>query len=234
MEKQWKQWQTLFPQAPKSHWMVTAVMKLKDACSLGKSNGKPRQHIKKQRHYFANKVLCSQSCGFSSGYVRRWELDNKKAWVLKNWCFWNVVLEKTLEIPLDSREIKSVNPKGNQPWIFIGRTDAEAEVPIFWPPDGKSWLMGKDPDSGKDRRQEEEEMTEDEMFGWHQQLNGHEFEQILGDGEGQGSLACCSPWSHKELDMTEQLNNKKINTTSLLQLVISPWKGKGGCQNLLM
>ena len=94
--------------------------------------------------------------------------------------------------------------------------------------------MGKDPDSGKDRRQEEEEMTEDEMFGWHQQLNGHEFEQILGDGEGQGSLACCSPWSHKELDMTEQLNNKKINTPSLLQLVISPWKGKGGCQNLLM
>ena len=162
MEKQWKQWQTLFPQAPKSHWMVTAAMKLKDACSLGKSNGKPRQHIKKQRHYFANKVLCSQSCGFSSGYVRMWELDNKKAWVLKNWCFWNVVLEKTLEIPLDSREIKSVNPKGNQPWIFIERTDAEAEVPIFWPPDTRNWLIKKHPDAWKDWRQEEKGKTK----GW--------------------------------------------------------------------
>ena len=117
--------------------------------------------LKNKRHYIANKVLCSQSYGFSSGHVRMWELDNKKAWVPKNWCFWNVVLEKTLEIPLDSREIKSVNPKGNQLWIFIGRTDAEAEVPILWPPDGKSWLMGKDPDTGKDRRQEEKEMT-----GW--------------------------------------------------------------------
>ena len=233
MEKQWKQWQTLFSQASKSHWMVTAAMKLNDACSLEKSNGKPRQHIKKQRHYFANKVLCSQSYGFSSGHVWMWELDNKKGWVPKNWCFWNMVLEKTLESPLDSKETKPLNPKGNQPWIFIERTDAEAEAPILWPPDGKSWLIGKDPDSGKDRRQEEKGMTEDEMFGWHQQLNGHislnKFWEMV---KVQGSLARCSPWGHKELDMTEQLKNNNNNTTSLLQLVISPWKRKSGCQNL--
>ena len=136
-----------------------------------------------------------------------WELDYKESWAPKNWCFWTVVLEKTLESPLDSKDIKPVNPKGNQPWIFIGRADAEAEVPTIWPPDMKSRLIRKDPDAGKDWRQEEKEMTEDEIVGWHHQLNGHEFEQALGDGDGQGSLACCSPWSQKELDMTEQLNN---------------------------
>ena len=120
-----------------------------------------------------------------------------------------VVLEKTLESPLDCKEIKPVNPKGNQPWIFIRRTDAEAETPVFWPPDVKSWFIRKDPDAGKDWRQEEKGMTQDEMVGWHHQLNGHEFEQAPGDGEGQGILACCSPWGHKELDTTEQMNNKK-------------------------
>ena len=122
-----------------------------------------------------------------------WELDYKESWALKNWCFWTVVLEKTPEDPLDSKEIKPVNPKGRQPWIFTGRTEAEAEVPILWPPDGKSWLAGKDPDAGKDWRQEKG-MTEDEMAGWHPWLNGHEFEQALGDSEGQGSLSCCSLW----------------------------------------
>ena len=120
----------------------------------------------------------------------------------RNWCFQIVVLDKTLENPLACEEIKPVNPKGNQPWISIGRTDAKAEVPILWPPDAKSWLIGKDPDAGKDWRQEEKGMTEDEMVGWHHQLNGHEFEQTLGDSEGQGSLACCGPWVQKELDMT--------------------------------
>ena len=120
-----------------------------------------------------------------------------------------VVLEKTLESPLDCKEIKPVNPKGNQPWVFIRRTDAEAETPVFWPPDVKSWLIRKDPDAGKDWRQEEKGMTEDEMVGWHHQLNGHEFEQAPGDGEGQGILACYSTWGHKELDTTEQMNNKK-------------------------
>ena len=124
-----------------------------------------------------------------------WELDHKEDWVLKNWCFWTAVLEKTVESPLDCKEIQPVHPKGDQSWVFIGRTDAEAA--ILWPPDGKSWLTGKDPDAGIDWRQEEKRMTEDEMVGWHHQLNGHELEQVLGDGKGQGSLACCSPWGHK-------------------------------------
>ena len=140
-----------------------------------------------------------------------WELDHKESWALKNWFFWTVVLEKTLESPLDCKEIKPANPKGNQPWTFIGRTYAEAEMPVLWPPDSKSWLIWKDPDANKDWRLEEKGMTEDEMVGWHHQLNGHEFEQPLGDGEGQGSLVCCNPWGCKESDMTEQLNNKNLS-----------------------
>ena len=117
----------------------------------------------------------------------------KKGWVLKNWCFWTVVLEKSLESPLDCKEIKPVSPKENQSWILIGKTDAEAETPILWPPDVKNRLIGKDPDAGKDWRQEEKGMTEDKTAGWHHQLNGHEFEQAPGVGDGQGSLVCCSP-----------------------------------------
>ena len=154
---------------------------------------KLRQHIKKQRHYFANKGPSSQSYGFSSGHVWMWELDHKESWVPKNWCFGIVVLEKSLQSPLDCKEIKPVHPKGNQSWIFTGRTDAEAEAPILWPRDVKNWLTGKDPDAGKDWRWEEKGMTEDEMIGWHHWLNGHEFEQALGVGDGQGGLACCSP-----------------------------------------
>ena len=135
----------------------------------------PRWHIKKQRHYFANKGLYSQGYGFSSVHVWMWELDYK-TWAQKNWCFWTVVLEKTLESPLDSKEIQPVHPKGNQPWIFIGRSDAEAETPILWPPDMKNWLILKDPDAGKDWRQEEKGTTDDEMVGWYHQLDGHEFE----------------------------------------------------------
>ena len=131
------------------------------------------------------------------------ELNHKEGWALTNWCLWTVVLEKTFESPLDCKEIKSVNPKGNQSWIFIGRTDAEAEVLILWPPDAKNWLTGKDPDAGKDWRQEEKVMTEDEIVGWHHWLNGHGFEQALGVGDGQGSLAGCSPWECKELNSTE-------------------------------
>ena len=133
-----------------------------------------------------------------------WELDHKESWVPKNWCFWTVVLEKTLESPLDGKEIKPVNPKGNQSWIFIGRTDAEA--PILWPPDAKKWVIGKDPDVGKDWRQEEKGMTENELVGWHHWLHGHEFEQALGVGDGQGSQVCCSPWGRKDSDTTERLN----------------------------
>ena len=126
-----------------------------------------------------------------------WELDYKESWVLKNWCFWTVVLEKSLESPLDCKGIQPVHPKGNQSWIFIGRTDAKAETPILWPPDAKNWLIWKDPDAGKYWRQEDKGMTEDEMVGWHHWLNGHEFEQTLGDSKGQESLACFSPWGCK-------------------------------------
>ena len=157
-----------------------------------KSCDQPRQHIKKQRHYFAYKGSSSQSYGFSSSHVWMWELDSKESWAPKNWCLWTV--EKTLASPLDCKEIRLVNPKGNQSWIFIGRTDAEAETPVLWLPDGKNWLIGKDPNAGKDWRQEEKGTTEDEMVGWHHWLNEHEFEQALGVGEGQGGLACCSPW----------------------------------------
>ena len=130
-----------------------------------KSYDQPRQHTKKQKHYFAKKGPSSQSYVFPSSHVWMWKLDYKQSWVLKNWCFWTVVLEKTLESPLDCKGIKSVHPKGNQSWIFIGRTDAEAETPIFWPPDAKNWLIGKDPDAVKDWRQEEKGMTVDEMVG---------------------------------------------------------------------
>ena len=131
-----------------------------------------------------------------------------ESWTIKKAEFWRIdvfelwVLEKTLESPLDCKEIQPVHPKGDQSWVFIGRTDVEAETPILWPADAKSWLIWKDPDAGKDWRQEKKGITEDEMVGWHQLLNGHEFEQALGDGEGQGGLACCSPWVCKELDMT--------------------------------
>ena len=170
------------------------------------SYDKFRQHIKKLRHYFANKGPSSQSYGFSSSHIWMSDLDHKESWALKNRCFWTVVLEKTLESSLDCKEIQPVHTKRNQFSIFIGRTDAATEAPVFWPPDVKNWLLGKDPDAGKDWRQEEKGMAEDEMVGWHHQLDGHEFELSPGAGDGQGSLVCYSPWCHKEWDGTEQLN----------------------------
>ena len=149
-----------------------------------------------------------------------WELDHKEGWAPKNGCFWAVMLEKTLESPLNYKEIQPVNLKGNQSWIFIGRTDAEAETPILGPPEEKSWLIRKHPDPGKDWRQEEMGTTEDEMVGWHHWHNGHEFEQAPGD-EGQGGLACCSPRGDKELDTAEQLNS---NNSSYCEL---PWRLSG-------
>ena len=148
--------------------------------------------------------------GFSSSHVWMWVLDYKESGATKNWCFWTMVLEKTLEGPLDSKEIEPVHPKGNQSWIFIGRTDAEA--PILWPLNAKNWLTGKDPDAGKDWRWKEKGTTEDETVGWHHRLNGHEFEWTPGVGDGQGGLACCTPWSHKELDATERLNWTELHT----------------------
>ena len=173
-----------------------------------KGYDKPWQCIIKQRHPFADSY--SQSCGFSSSHVQMQEFNHKEVWVPKDWCFQTVVLEKTLESPLDSKEIKPVNPKGNKAWILIGRTDAVVEAPILWPPGVKYRLIGKDPDAGKDWGQEEKGMTEDEMVEWLHRLNGHEFEQTLGDSGGQEILACCSPWDRKELGMTEQLNSKNL------------------------
>ena len=147
------------------------------------SYDQPGQHIKKQRHYFANKGPSSQGCGFSSSHVQMWEFDYKESWAQKNWCFWTVLLEKTLESPLDCKEMQPVHPKGDKCWLF---TDVEAESPILWPPDAKSWLIWKDPDAGKDWGQEEKGMTEDEMAGWHHWPNGHEFGWTLGVGDGQG------------------------------------------------
>ena len=144
--------------------------------------------------------------GFSSSHVWMWEIDCKESWAPKNWCFSTVVLEKTLESPLDFKEIQPVHPKGNQSWVFIGRTDAEAEAPIVWPPDAKNRLMWKDPDAGKDWGREEKRTREDEMVGWYHWLSGHEFGQASGVGDGQGGLMCCSPWGRKESDMTERLN----------------------------
>ena len=153
---------------------------------------------------FANKGPYIQSYGFSSSHVWMWEFDHKESWVPKNWCFWTAMLEKTLESPFDRKEIQPVHPKGNQPWIFIGRTDAEAETPILWPPGVKSWLIWKNPDAGIDWKLEEKGTAEDEMVGWHHQLNGHEFEKAPGIGDGQGGMACCSLWGRKELDTTER------------------------------
>ena len=164
-----------------------------------------------QSYHFANKGPYSQSSGFSSSHVQMWELDHKEALVLNNWCFWTVVLENILESPLDYREIKPVNPKGNQPWMFIGRTDGEA--PIFWPPDVKSWLIGEDPDAGEIWGQVEKLPTEGEMVEWHHRLNGHEFEQTPGDSKGQGSLMCCGPWGHKRSDTAEWLNYSNKDTS---------------------
>ena len=193
MGKQWKQWETLFSWAPKSLQMVTAAIKLRHLL-FGRKAMTNRHHIKKQRHHFADKGPSSQSCVFSSSHVWMWELDYKESWALKNWCFWTVVLEPTLENPLDCKEILPVHPKGNQSWIFTGRIDAEAKAPILWPPKVKSWSLGKTLMLGtmEDRKR----IRVWQMMRW---LNGTTDsmdmnQQTQGDSEGQGSLACCSPW----------------------------------------
>ena len=174
MEKQWKLWKTIFLGSK-----ITAdgdcSHEIKRCLLLGRKAMTNLDNILKSRHYFADKGLCNQSYGFSNSHVQMWELNHKESWELKNWCIWTVVLEKTLESPLDCKEIQPVHPKGNQSWIFIGRTDTEADTPILWPLDAKNWLIRKDSDVGRDWGQEEKRVTEDEMVGWHHWLYGHEF-----------------------------------------------------------
>ena len=153
-------------------------------------------NILKSRH-IADKCPSSQGYGFSSGHVWMWELDCEEGLAPKNWCFWTVVLEKTLESPLDCKEVQAVHSEGDQPWDFFGRNDAKAETPVLWPPHAKSWLIGKDSDTGRDWGQEEKGTTEDEMAGWYHGLDGCESEWTPGDGDGQGGLACCNSWGHK-------------------------------------
>ena len=167
--------------ALKSLWMVTAAMVSEDDCLLA---GKLRQYVEKQRRYSANKGPYSQGYGLPDGHICLWELDHKEGRMPKNWCLWNMVLEKTPESPLDSKEIKPVNLNGDQPWIFTGRTDAEAEAPVFWSCDVNRWLTGKVPDAGKDQGQKEKRVSENEMAGQHHWCNEHELGQTLGDGEG--------------------------------------------------
>ena len=184
--------------------------------------------FKKQRYHFDGKGLYSKNYGFSGSHVLMWELDHKERWVTKNWCFWTVMLEKILKSPLDNKEIKPVNPKGNQPWIFIGRTDTEDEDPVLWPPDAKNWLIGKNFDARKDWGKEEKRTTEDEMFGCCHWLSGHEFEQTSGDNEGQWSLCTAGHGVAKEAmsrtwlsDWTAATNT--VKSSFRYRSVLQPW-----------
>ena len=158
-----------------------------------------------------------------------WELDNKKGWVSNNWCFWTVMLEKTLESPLNCKEIQPVHPKGDQSWVFIGRTDVEAETPILWPPDVKSWLICKDPDAGKDWGQKEKGTAEDEMVVWHHWLNGHGFGWTLGVCNGQGGLACCGSWGHKEWDTKSDWTELNLNICWDCKHCLTMWNINNCC-----
>ena len=189
---------------PSSLWCYLCCITFKGikTCLQNLPKGK---YIQKQRHYFADKGPSSQGYGFSCGHLWMWELDCEEGRAPKDWCFWTVVLEKTLESPLDSKEIQPVHSEGDQLWDFFGRNDAKAETPVPWPPHAKSWLIGKDSDAGREWGQEEKGMTEDEMAGWHHWLDGHESEWTPGVGDGQGGLECCDSWGRKESDMTERL-----------------------------
>ena len=207
MGKQWKQCQTLFWGGSKITADGNWSHEIKRCLLLGRKVKTNLDSILKSRDVtLPTKVHLVKAMVYSCSYVWTWELDCEESWVQKNWCFRAVVLEKTLESPLDCKEIQLVHPKGNQSWILIGSTDTKAEATILWPPDVKKWLIGKDSDAWKDWRQEEKGTTEDEMVGWHHRLDGHEFEPAPGADDEQGSQACCSPWVCKERDMTERLN----------------------------
>ena len=182
-------------------------MKLKTLTPWKKIYDKPRQHSKKAETLLCQQRPSSQSYGFSSGHVWMGELDHKESWAQKNWCFWTVVLDKILKSPLDCKEIKPVNPKGNQSWIFIGKTDATAEISLLWPPDAKNWLIGKDPDVGKiegRRRRQQQRMRWLDNVTDLMDMSLSKLQEMVRD---RGGLACCSPWGCRESDMTEELNN---------------------------
>ena len=197
------------------------------------SYDQPRQHIKKQRRYFANKGLSSESYVFSSSNIWMWELDYKESWAWKNWCFWTVVLEKTLESPLDCKEIQPVNPKGNQSWVFIGRTDVEAEIPTLCPPDSKNWLIWKDPDAGKDWRWEEKGMTEDELVGWHQLTQWTWVWVNSGNWWWTGRPGVLQSMGSQRVrhDWAAELSWAELNWTSKLSNILmnGKWEVKGRC-----
>ena len=184
--------------APKSLQMVIAAMKLKDAYSLEEKLWPDLIAYSKAETLLCQQGPSSPGYGFSCGHISMWELDCAEGWELKNWCIWTVVLEKTLESPLDCKEIQPIHSKGDKPWDFFGRNDAKAETPVLWPTHVKSWLIGKDSDAGREWGQEEKGTTEDEMAGWHHWVDGREFEWTLGDGDGQGGLVCWDSWAYKE------------------------------------
>ena len=188
-------------------------MKLKDPYSLEGKYDQPRHILKSRDITLSTKVHLVKAMVFPSGHVWMWELNCEESWAPKNWCFWTVVLEKTLESLMDCKEIQPVHSKGDQPWVFFGRTDAKVETPVLWPPHVKSWLIGKDW-CWEGLGQEKKGMTEDEIAGWHHRLDGHETEWTPGVRAGQGGLACCDAWGHKESDMTEWLNWTDIFSTS--------------------
>ena len=202
----WTNFLTL-PKSWKSLQMVTSAMKFKRCLLLGRKVMTNLDSILRSRDIILpTKVHLVKAMVFPTGRVWMWELDCEESWAPKYWCFWTVVLEKSLESPLDCKEIQPVHSKGDQPWDFFGRNDSKAETPVLWPPHAKSWLIGKDSDARRDWGQEEKGTTENEMTGWHHRLDGPEFEWTPGVGDGQGGLACCNSWGRKESDTTEQLN----------------------------
>ena len=233
MGKQWKQWETLlfWLQNHCRWWLQPWNSKM---LTLWKESYDQLSILKSRDITLPTKARLVKAMVFPVVMYGGESWMVKKSWVLKNWCFWTVVLEKTLESPLDCKEIQPVHPKGDQSWVFIGRTDAKAETPILWPPHVKSWLIGKDPNAGKDWRWEEKGTTEGEMVGWHYWLNGHESEWTPGVGDGQGGLACCNSWDPKESDTSERLNWTEYmwaeNQQYLLQMIYS----KRGAQVSLM
>ena len=219
MGKQWKQWQTLFSWAPKITADGDCSHEIEKRLPLGRKSITNLDSILKSRDITLPTKVCLVKTMVFPVVMYGCELDYKENWAPKNWCFWLWCWRRLLRVPWTARRFQPVHPKGNQSWIIIGRTDAEAEAPILWPPDAKNWLIGKDPDAGKDWRQNEKGTTEDEMAGWHYRLDGREFEWTSGVGDGQGSLACCDSWGCKESDMTERLKWTELNWN-----ITQPWK----------